>query len=133
MSTEQFFLLAADAILIVHVFFVLFVIGGLVAVYLGYWLSWAWVCNFWFRLSHLAAIVIVMFESWISMVCPLTVWEMTLREKGRGSVYEGSFIQHWLQAILYYDAPEWVFVVAYTLFGFLIVASWFLVPPKRRE
>ena len=45
--------------------------------------------------------------------------------------YEGSFIQHWLQSILYYSAPDWVFIVAYTVFGALVLASWFVVRPER--
>jgi len=131
MSTESVYLLAADAILITHVLIVVFIVGGVLAIYVGYWFSWAWVRNFWFRLSHLGAIAIVVLQSWVSVICPLTLWEMELRAKGSGSTYEGSFIQHWFQFILYYDAPEWVFVISYTLFGCLIVASWFIVPPKR--
>ena len=45
--------------------------------------------------------------------------------------YEGSFIQHWLQSILYYSAPDWVFSLAYTVFGALVLASWFVVRPER--
>jgi hypothetical protein len=128
---ESLYLLAADAILIAHVLFVVFVVGGLLAIYVGYWQAWAWVRNYWFRLLHMGAITIVVFESWISMICPLTAWEMQLREKGAGSTYEGSFIQHWLQNFLYYEAPEWVFIVSYTLFGLMVAVSWFIVPPKR--
>jgi hypothetical protein len=131
MTSESLYSLAADAILITHLLFVVFVVGGLLVIYVGYWQSWAWVRNYWFRLLHMGAITIVVFESWISVICPLTTWEMQLREKGGGSTYEGSFIQHWLQSILYYEAPEWVFVVSYTLFALLVVASWFILPPKR--
>ncbi|MBI1424755.1 MAG: DUF2784 family protein [Gammaproteobacteria bacterium] len=125
--------LAADAILISHVLFVAFVVLGLVAIYIGKWLAWPWVRNFWFRVLHLAAIVIVMLEAWGGMVCPLTVWENRLREKAGAAIYSGSFIHHWLQSILYYDAPEWVFVVCYTLFAGLVLASWFIVRPTRHD
>ena len=131
MTTESLYSLAADAILIAHVLFVMFVVFGLLAIYVGYWRSWAWVRNYWFRLLHLVAIAIVVFESWVSIICPLTTWENQLREKGNESTYEGSFIQHWLQSILYYEAPEWVFVISYTLFALLVVAGWFIAPPKR--
>lgn len=131
MSAEAFYRLAADAILIAHVLFVAFVVLGLSSIYLGLWLSWSWVRNYWFRLAHLGAIVIVVLQSWASVICPLTIWEMQLREAAGGETYEGSFVQHWLEAILYYQAPQWVFVVGYTLVGVLIVASWFIVPPRR--
>ncbi len=62
---------------------------------------------------------------------PLTSWEMALRAKAGEAGYEGSFIQHWLQSILYYSAPDWVFIVAYTVFGALVLASWFVVRPER--
>ena len=131
MSGESFYRLAADVLLVLHVLFAAFLVLGVVAIYLGRWLSWAWVLNFWFRSSHLAAIAIVVLQTWVGTICPLTVWEMRLRELSGGERYEGSFIQHWVQTILYYEAPEWVFFVAYTLFGGLIFASWFIVPPKR--
>nr|WP_279538463.1 DUF2784 domain-containing protein [Pseudomaricurvus alcaniphilus] len=121
----------ADAILVVHVMFVLFVTLGLCAIYLGYFLSWHWVKNRVFRIIHLLAIGIVVLQSWASVICPLTSWEMALREAAGAEVYSGSFIQHWLHSLLYYSAPDWVFVVLYTLFGGLVIASWYLVPPAR--
>jgi len=126
-------LLAADAILISHVLFVAFVVLGLVAIYVGRWLAWAWVRNLRFRVLHLAAIAFVVLQSWAGAICPLTIWEMQLREAAGGATYGGSFIQYWLQALLYYQVPDWVFVSVYTAFGALVVASWFIVPPKRSE
>ncbi len=131
MSIESFYLLFADAILLIHTLFVVFVVGGLSVIYIGYGLTWTWVRNYWFRLLHLLAIVFVVLESWLRVVCPLTLWEMQLRQKGGGLIYEGSFIQYWLQTLLYYEAPGWVFGTAYTLFAGLVIASWFIVPPKR--
>lgn len=133
MPTESIYLLAADAILVAHVLFVVFVVFGLLAIYVGYLLSWRWVRSYWFRLLHLIGIVFVVLESWLGIICPLTTWEMLLREKSGGETYSGSFIQHWLQSILYYDAPDWVFMVVYTLFAALVLASWFIVPPKRHK
>lgn len=133
MPQESLRLLAADAILLAHTLFVAFVVLGLVFIYLGKWRSWAWVRNFRFRLLHLLAITLVVLQSWVGAICPLTTWEMQLRRSVGGAGYDGSFIQYWLQAILYYEAPDWVFTLVYTLFGGLVVASWFLVPPKRHD
>ncbi|MDJ0741691.1 MAG: DUF2784 domain-containing protein [Gammaproteobacteria bacterium] len=133
MSNETVYLLAADAILVSHVLFVAFVVLGLMAIYVGHWASWAWVRNLRFRVLHLVAITIVVLQSWVGVICPLTTWEMQLRELAGARTYEGSFIQYWLHALLYYDAPGWVFVAAYTAFGGLVVASWFIVPPRRRR
>ena len=130
MSKDSLLIFLADAILIVHVSFVFFVVLGLVAIYLGYILEWQWVRNRVFRILHLIAIGIVVVQSWIGVICPLTVWEMKLRAEAGAEAYSGSFIQHWLQSLLYYSAPEWVFIVLYTGFGSLVVASWFVVRPK---
>lgn len=127
----RWFLILADLLLALHTLLVAFVIFGLVATLLGHCLKWRWVRNFWFRLSHLILIGIVVLQAWLGVLCPLTVWEMTLREKAGGAAYDGSFIQHWLQSILYYSAPDWVFIVVYSVFGALVLASWIWVRPRR--
>lgn len=129
MSRASVLLLLADAILVVHVLFVCFVVFGLLAIYLGYALNWQWVRNLWFRLLHLVAIGIVVVQSWLGMICPLTVWEMALRKQAGAGTYAGSFIQHWLHQLLYYSAPDWVFMLLYSAFGLLVLASWFLLRP----
>ena len=119
--------------LITHVLFVAFVVIGLVAIYLGRLRSWRWVRNVRFRLLHLLAILLVVLQAWLGILCPLTIVEMRLRALAGAAVYEGAFVQHWLHAILYYDAPEWLFIAGYTVFGGMVLASWFIVPPVRDE
>lgn len=130
MQSDSLLLLAADLILFTHVLFVVFVVFGLVLILLGKPLNWAWIRNPWFRTIHLAAIGVVVLQSWLGMICPLTIWEMSLREQAGDAVYAGSFIANWLEKLLYYQAPAWVFVVCYTIFGALVVASWFWVKPR---
>ena len=129
---RKILLVVADAILILHAAFVFYVVFGLCAIYIGNYLKWSWIKNFWFRCSHLISIGIVVLQSWAGMICPLTIWEMALRKQAGDATYSGSFIQHWLQSILYYSAPDWVFVLSYTAFGCLVLASWFLVRPIKR-
>ena len=131
MQDSALYLLAADAILLTHLLFVLFVVAGLLLIFAGKWLGWRWVYRFAFRVTHLAAIAIVVLQSWLGMICPLTIWEMTLRHRAGDAVYTGSFIAHWIAELLYYRAPEWVFTVTYTLFGALVVASWYWVRPRK--
>lgn len=130
MTQQELVLILADALLIVHVCFVAFVVCGLLLVYLGKVFGWHWVRNRRFRLLHLAAIAFVVIQAWLGMVCPLTTLEMALRAEAGAATYAGSFIQHWLHRMLYYRAPEWVFIAAYTVFGVLVLLSWFVVPPK---
>lgn len=121
--------LAADALLFIHVLFVAFLIVGLLLILVGRLFSWSWVRNPWFRMAHLIGIVVVVFQSWLGVPCPLTIWEMELRSKAGDAVYAGSFISHWLEKVLYFEAPDWVFIVCYTIFGLLVLLNWFWVRP----
>ena len=123
--------LLADAVLALHVAVVLFVVGGVVLVVAGNWRGWRWVNAMWFRLAHLAAIAVVVAQAWLDITCPLTTLEMWLRVQARLGTYSGSFIEYWLRRLLYYEAPEWVFALVYTLFGLVVVATWWRYPPKR--
>ncbi len=119
--------------LFLHVLFVAFVIVGLVLVLVGGFLGWSWVRNRTFRVVHLVAIGIVVLQSWFGMICPLTTIEMALRARAGDATYTGSFIAHWLESLLYYQAPAWVFAVCYTAFGMLVIASWFWVRPRKSK
>lgn len=133
METSTLALFAADAVLLLHVLFVVFVIAGLLLILLGNALAWSWVRNWWFRITHLAAIVVVVLQAWLGVICPLTTLEMALRREAGDATYAGTFISHWLESILYYQAPAWVFAVSYTAFAALVVLSWFWVRPKKRR
>jgi hypothetical protein len=117
----------ADIIVIAHFAFVLFVVGGLGATWLGAWLGWRWVRNFWFRAAHLCAIVFVAGEAIAGIWCPLTVWEAQLR----GARAEKGFIAQWIHRLLFYDFPPWVFTAAYVAFALLVAATFWFVPPQR--
>lgn len=123
--------LYADIVLIVHVAVVLFVVGGLLLTLVGGWHGWHWVRNLWFRLAHLGAVAVVVLDTWLGVVCPLTSLEMELRARAGGAIYEVSFIEYWLQRLLYYQAPPWAFLALYTTFGVLVVATWWWVRPRR--
>lgn len=130
MDSSFFYLFAADVILFLHVLIVAFNVFGLILIFIGYVLTWSWIRNPWFRFTHLASISVVVVQAWIGVVCPFTTLEMALRSKAGETVYSGSFISHWLESILYYQASPWIFVIIYTAFGALVVVSWFMVRPR---
>ena len=118
----------ADAILVVHFLIVMFIAGGLLAVWLGAALGWRWVRNRWFRYLHLAAIAFVAAEALLGVMCPLTVWEDALR----GGASAESFVGRWVRYFLYYDAPDWLFSLIYVGWAAATLATLRLVPPRRR-
>lgn len=133
MPSDSLYLLGADLLLFTHVLFVAFVVFGLLLVLFGGLRGWAWVRNPWFRLTHLVSIGVVVLQSWFGIICPLTTWEMLLRAKAGDATYAGTFVSYWLGKLLYYQAPMWVFAVAYTIFGLLVVASWYWVRPRSMK
>lgn len=125
--------LLADTVLALHVAIVVFVVGGLLLIVGGNLRGWRWVNALWFRMAHLGAIGVVVAEAWLGLVCPLTTLEMWLRVQAGQENYSGSFIGHWLQRLLYWDAPGWVFTLAYSVFALAVVAAWWRYPPAWRR
>ena len=119
----------ADLVLLVHAAFVVFVVGGLAAIWIGAALGRSFSRNPWFRGLHLAAIGFVAVESLLGLACPLTLWEDALRGAGT----EAGFIQRWVGAILYWNAPAWVFTLLYVAFGAVVAWTWVRVRPRRRR
>lgn len=133
MSHASLLSILADTILVVHVLFAGLVVFGLLAIYIGYFFKCRWTRHRRFRILHLIAIGIVVVQSWVGVICPLTTGEMLLREKAGAAVYSGSFIQYWLHKLLFWQAPEWVFIILYTSFAGLVLLSWYWIRPNPRS
>lgn len=130
MESPTIYLIAADAMLLLHILFVSFVVFGLVLIFVGKLRTWHWVRNPWFRLLHLVAISVVMIQSWFGVICPFTTFELALRSRAGDAVYAGSFIGHWLEELLYFQLPPWVFVTCYSLFAVIVAVSWLWIRPR---
>ncbi|MHB8622456.1 MAG: DUF2784 domain-containing protein [Sulfuricaulis sp.] len=133
MTTDpQVWQVLADSVLLVHMSYVLFIVGGQLLIVIGWARGWIWTRQFVLRLVHLLAIGLVMLEAWIGMACPLTRLEYALRARTGVGVYTHSFIGHWLDHLLFYSAPEWVFTVVYTFFSVIVALTWVVYPPRRQ-
>ena len=81
----------ADAVLVLHFAFVLFVVlGGVLALR---WRKLAWV--------HLPVALYGAVIEFVGFICPLTPLEISLRERGGQAGYEGGFIEHYITAAMY--------------------------------
>jgi polyferredoxin len=123
--------LLADAVLLLHLAVVVFVVGGLIAIIAGSFSHWHWVRALWFRVTHLVAIGVVVAQAWLGQTCPLTTLESWLRVQSGDSAYSRGFIEHWVHALLFYEAPSWVFSLLYTFFAVIVLATWWYVPPRK--
>ena len=123
----------ADATVLVHALFVLFVVVGQLLILAGWALGWSWTRNAVFRVTHLVAIGFVVMETWFGIVCPLTTLENNLRGLAGSMQYEMSFIGYWLNRLLFFSFPAWVFTLCYSIFFLLIVITFFAYPPNWRR
>lgn len=81
----------ADAVLVLHLAFVVFVVlGGLLVLR---WPRLAWL--------HLPAALYGATIEFLGFTCPLTPLENSLRRAGGEAGYEGGFIEHYITAALY--------------------------------
>lgn len=83
--------LAADALVLVHLAFILFVmLGGL--------LVWRWPRLCWL---HVPAVAWGIMVEALHLTCPLTPWENQLRRAAGDAGYTGSFVEHYLLPVIY--------------------------------
>ncbi|HEX5759709.1 MAG TPA: DUF2784 domain-containing protein [Thermoanaerobaculia bacterium] len=116
--------LAADAVLVVHAGFVLFVVlGGLLVLR---WPRAAW--------AHLPAAAWGAAIEFLGWTCPLTPLENDLRRLGGQAGYPGGFIQHYIVALLYPGGLTPSLQVALGLFVVAVnLAVYFWVWRRRRR
>ncbi len=85
--------LAADAVLLLHLAFIVFALLGAALIARWRWVVWL----------HLPAAAWGAFVELSGSICPLTDLENAWRVKAGLSGYEGSFIEHHLLALIYPD------------------------------
>jgi len=128
-----FYGFAADFIVLFHLCYVLFAVGGELLIVLGGLLRWVCIRNLTLRIVHLVAVVVVAAEALIGVLCPLTDWECRLRIRA-GQIIEEEipFMARLVRRLIFYDLPAWVFTLTYILFALTVAASFFLFPPRRK-
>ena len=127
---NAWYALAADAIGAVHALYVSFVVLGELTILLGMIRRWRWIGNFRFRAVHTLMIGLVVAESLLGIVCPLTTWENQLRLAAGQPVEGQSFLGRWVDRLLFIEAPGWAFTVAYCCFGLLVAATLVFAPVR---
>ncbi|MCK4466951.1 MAG: DUF2784 domain-containing protein [Desulfobacterales bacterium] len=128
------YLLAADVILLIHFLFVAFVVLGFIFIWIGYFTKQKFARNAKFRICHILVMGIVLCESLIGMICPLTEWENYLRVRGgQDQVYETSFMKEWIHKIMFFDFSELTFVIVYALFFAVILLTFWVIPPDFKK
>jgi Protein of Unknown function (DUF2784) len=119
--------MAAGAILATHVAVILFNLFGLITVPIGAACGWRFVHIRWWRVLHLASLGVVALQAAFGRACILTLWQARLA----GVAAPVPLIMGWVDRLIYWPLPLWVFAVLYLLvFGYALALFW-LVPPRR--
>ena len=127
-------LFLADIVLAVHLGVAGFLVLGLIMIWIGALLKWAWVRRRGFRLAHIVCMAMVVAETLAGVACPLTVLEEWLRGVQMwGDDPQQFFLRRVARDLLFHDLPDLAFAAAYVLFFGLILLSWRRVPPFPRK
>jgi len=117
----------AEAVLAAHVAVILFNLFGLVAVPIGAVCGWHFVHIRWWRLLHVASLAVVAVQATLGRACILTLWQARLE----GSATAAPLLMRWVEGLVYWRLPLWVFAALYiVVFGYAL-ALLRLVPPRR--
>lgn len=115
--------LAADALVLAHFVFIMFVVVG------GF-LAWRWRSLAWVHLPVACWGTLIEFFGWI---CPLTPLENDLRRLAGEVGYEGGFIEHYLIPVIYPARLTVEFQIGLGVFVLLLNAFAYSVYFIRRQ
>jgi len=117
------------AILAIHVAIIAFNVAGLLVIPLGAWMGWRLVRIAWLRLLHLALLAIVAGQALAGRACILTIWQRDFA----GAAPSEPLIMGWVDRLVYWHLPFWVFIVIYSAVFLYVLALSVLVPFGRRR
>lgn len=118
--------MVALAILAVHLAVIAFNVAGCVLVPVGAWRGWRWVREFWWRLAHLASLAVVALQALAGRACFLTVWQAD----AAGTTHAQPLIAGWIDRLVYWPLPLWVFAIAYVIVFVYVIVLWVTVRPR---
>lgn len=128
----MFYKIFADAIIVVHFLFVLFMLlGFLLTLYAVFFRSKFF--DWWlFRSLHLLGIFYVASLSILGKYCPLTLLENQLMSRHESSsVYSGSFIVHYLEKLVYPDVNPLTIQIPTIFIAIFTIVVFIVKPPEK--
>jgi hypothetical protein len=119
--------MAAIIVLALHLAIIAFNVAGCVLIPLGAWRGWHWVRGLGWRLAHLLSLAVVAIQAMLGRACFLTTWQGELS----GSEHVQPMIEKWMNGLIYWPLPLWVFAAAYVAVFVYVIALWIGVRPRR--
>ncbi|HEX5961902.1 MAG TPA: DUF2784 family protein [Rhodanobacteraceae bacterium] len=118
--------MAAISLLALHLAVIAFNVAGCVLVPIGAWRGWRWVRGFWFRLAHLLSLAVVALQALLGRACFLTIWQGDVS----GASNVPPLIAGWINRLVYWPLPLWVFAIGYVVVFVYVIALWVFVRPR---
>lgn len=112
-------------VLALHLAVIAFNVAGLVLIPLGARFGWRFVRLRWLRALHLGALAAVAVQAALGRACFLTIWQADLT----GAAAQ-PLIARWVNSVVYWPLPIWVFTALYLAVFAYVVLLWRLVPPR---
>lgn len=117
---KTLYLAAADLVVLIHLLWIVFLIVGALPGARWPWVKW----------THLGALVFSVVLQLFGWVCPITHLEVWLRQAGGATPYEGTFIRHYLESLVYARLPPTaIFLGTLVVIG---VSLWVYFGRRRR-
>jgi hypothetical protein len=113
---------AADLVLVVHLLFIGFVVGGA-------FLAWRWPRLIW---AHLPAMAYGVLIEFVGFTCPLTPLQNYLLRRGGETGYQRGFISHYLIQLIYPAGLTRVIQIGLGVFVVLVAAAGYAGYLRRR-
>lgn len=117
--------MTALLILALHLAIISFNVAGCVVIPIGAWRRWRWVRGFWWRLAHLLSLAVVALQALLGRACFLTLWQGDLT----GASHVQPLVAGWIDRLIYWPLPLWVFAAVYVVVFVYVIALWFFVRP----
>ena len=64
------------------------------------------------------------------MLESLTILKNRLRLSAGQTAYPDNWVAYWVGRFLFFEVEPWVFVLCYSLFGALVLVTFFIGPPR---
>jgi hypothetical protein len=119
----------ANVVVVLHLAFFLFVVGGFAAILIGLARRWPWIYNPWFRAPHILAVMVVLAEDVFHFACPLNTMESALRPNP-ANADSSSGISHVLDFLLRHTIPGRVLDAMYWTLGAVLLILLLIVRPR---
>lgn len=118
--------MAATFVLALHLAVIVFNVAGCLLIPVGAWRGWQWVREFWWRLAHLLSLAVVAAQALSGRACFLTIWQGDIS----GTSHVQPLIASWIDRVIYWSLPLWVFAVAYAVVFVYVIVLWIVVRPR---